>query len=1032
MAGPIRIAILGNASSALGSIRATETATGRLGSKFRSVAAAAAKFAAAGAALGAGLAAYAAVNFAQAAANDAQQAAVLAQTLSQAAGASRKQIAANEEWISSMGRSLGIADDDLRPALGKLAIATGSVAKAQRLAAIAADVAAGRHKDLATVTEALSKAQSGNLSGLTRLGVNIKDAAGHTKTLDQVTADLAKTYKGAASTAANTAAGKFDRMKLALSETAEDLGRKLLPLVNALGNYLLSKGIPAVEKLAASAAQKLGPVIQDLTGWFRDNRDNLQDLGREFLNTAIPAIKTAGQVVGDLVGFFAGLPSPIRNVGIEIAIAALAFPKISGALTAVKAPLANFVTGVKTAETRTAALASAARTAAGIGGMVLLADGATRSNKALGALETTLGGAATGFALGGPIGALIGGAGGGLIGLKRSFDNAGDSVRAMQQNADDLRGAQLNLRDALDQTTGAMTKQARQTVAQDLYAQGLTGSIKTLGLNTRDVVSAILGQEKALKRVNEATQKYATVGGARATDRQNALSDASVNVAAYLGGAIPKFKEAGREIRAVAEGTESWREALKGLPKELRTEVKTPGLDTSAEGIDRLKRKFDLQPKQVKTLVEATHADLSAQQVQSLIDKINNLHDRTVTIRVDTIRTPGGKDVPLPGAGGTRDVPAGSVERIAGKRQAQDFLAGLVDGFQGLSGITAGIDRVTKYIDQQFKEKFAKIRADLNKTLDGKALDKALEKAQKRLDAQQAKILKGLRDQEQAIKAVGRAQDANNAALDQARSALEAIKTTAADYAASIKDSVVEFGNLTQLGGGAGFGSAQQLIDLLKAKVDQAQQFANMIDALRQSGLSETSIQQLINAGVEGGIGTAQAILAGGPAAIAQINSLQAQLTAAGTQLGGNAAQAMYGAGIQAAQGLVDGLAANADALAEQATKLAKALVRAVKKALGINSPSRVFRDLGRFTVQGLTLGLDENYVRRQGETLGRALERGFGSPALDAFLAAKADANRQSVAVTLTAQQLDALTRGRQIQADLDVYYSEGGRRGA
>lgn len=284
MAGPIRIAILGNAASALTAINATSTATARLGTQFKAAALAAAKFAAIGLGIAVAGAAYAAVKFAKAAAEDQQAAALMAKAFKNAAGATDAQVAATEKWISAQGRALGVTDDELRPALSKLVTATGDVAKAQELASLAMDVSAGSGKSLDAVSTALAKAQNGNIGGLGRLGIATKDAAGNTKTLAQITEDLGKKFGGAATTKANTLQGQIDRLKLVFSEAGEAIGYKLLPLLTRFAEFMLAKGIPAITKFGGAAKEFLAAAFETV-------RPVLEKVGGILTGTVFPAVE---------------------------------------------------------------------------------------------------------------------------------------------------------------------------------------------------------------------------------------------------------------------------------------------------------------------------------------------------------------------------------------------------------------------------------------------------------------------------------------------------------------------------------------------------------------------------------------------------------------------------------------------------------------------------------------------------------------------------------------------------------------------
>jgi len=164
----------------------------------------------------------------------------LAQQIERTTGATDAQIKANEDWISTQGKLLGVTDDELRPALGGLVRATGDITKAQDLAAAAMDISAAKGISLETTTKALEKAYGGNMTALAKLSPELRDMIKGGATLDEVMQAMSKTFGGAASDAANTTAGKFKLMKVALDETKESIGASLMPVVEAVIPYLQS------------------------------------------------------------------------------------------------------------------------------------------------------------------------------------------------------------------------------------------------------------------------------------------------------------------------------------------------------------------------------------------------------------------------------------------------------------------------------------------------------------------------------------------------------------------------------------------------------------------------------------------------------------------------------------------------------------------------------------------------------------------------------------------------------------------------
>ena len=172
---------------------------------------------------------------------------LLATTLNKTTGATEKQIKANEDWISTQGKLLGVTDDELRPVIARFAKATGSVTKAQELATKAMDIAASTGKPLATVTASLEKAYGGNLTALAKLAPEYRDMIKEGATFEEVMAKIGKTTGGAASVAANTAQGQFKRLGVALAETKESIGAALLPAIQAVLPFLTKMGAWASE-----------------------------------------------------------------------------------------------------------------------------------------------------------------------------------------------------------------------------------------------------------------------------------------------------------------------------------------------------------------------------------------------------------------------------------------------------------------------------------------------------------------------------------------------------------------------------------------------------------------------------------------------------------------------------------------------------------------------------------------------------------------------------------------------------------------
>lgn len=274
------------------------------------------KFAAVGAAAaaaGAVMVGKALVDMTKAAMEDQKAQGVLAKSMQNAAGASKQQVAGIERWISAQGRALGITDDELRPAMSRLVQATGDVKKSQELASLAMDISAGTGKSLKSVTDALAKAQTGSTAGLAKMGVATKDAEGNALSLTDVTKKLAAVHGGQATAAAETAAGKFGRLKVMFDESKEAIGSKLIPIASDLASLFMDKVVPAAQRLGDWLRDKLGPPMRDLAeragpaakqvmealkAAFEDAKPFINLVGTILSNVVVPALKKLLEVAG--------------------------------------------------------------------------------------------------------------------------------------------------------------------------------------------------------------------------------------------------------------------------------------------------------------------------------------------------------------------------------------------------------------------------------------------------------------------------------------------------------------------------------------------------------------------------------------------------------------------------------------------------------------------------------------------------------------------------------------------------------------
>jgi hypothetical protein len=192
-----------------------------------------------------------AVDGVKAAIEDEQAQLRLAAALRSATGATEGQIKATEDFILQTSLATGVADDQLRPAMQRLAVSTKDTEEAQRLLSLALDISKGRGLDLEQVANALGRAQDGNTASLGRLGLGLSKAELSTLSFTEIQTKLSDLYGGAAATNAETFQGKIDRLKVGFDEAKESLGTALLPQVEKFITFLNDTGVPTLNAFIA-------------------------------------------------------------------------------------------------------------------------------------------------------------------------------------------------------------------------------------------------------------------------------------------------------------------------------------------------------------------------------------------------------------------------------------------------------------------------------------------------------------------------------------------------------------------------------------------------------------------------------------------------------------------------------------------------------------------------------------------------------------------------------------------------------------
>tara|TARA_R110000868_G_scaffold77008_1_gene221013 strand:- start:371 stop:1885 length:1515 start_codon:yes stop_codon:yes gene_type:complete len=175
--------------------------------------------------------------------------------------------ASAEGYIQRLQSEFGIVDDKLRPAYQKLAIATRSTTETQKLLGLSLDISAATGKDLESVTGALSKAYLGSNTALSKLGVGISKADLKTKSFEDITSQLADTFKGAATQSAQTFAGSMAKLGVASQNVKEIIGTGIIDALTSLGNddsvSNLANDMESVALYVADAVRGMGLLLAE-------------------------------------------------------------------------------------------------------------------------------------------------------------------------------------------------------------------------------------------------------------------------------------------------------------------------------------------------------------------------------------------------------------------------------------------------------------------------------------------------------------------------------------------------------------------------------------------------------------------------------------------------------------------------------------------------------------------------------------------------------------------------------------------------
>lgn len=202
-----------------------------------------------------------------------------------------------EAYISTLERSTGVADDELRPAYSRLIRSVEDAATANDLLALSMDVAIGTQSTLEQATNAIAKAYDGSTIALNKLGTGIDASIIKSGNMQAITQALSDTFSGQAAESADTLRGRIKVLNQAVDNLGEAFGKGLLTGVKSAttGTDDMVKSLQDLEddaELAGSTVAVVGTEAAKAGGKFLNAYTNVLGFVKGLQNSDNQAVRT--------------------------------------------------------------------------------------------------------------------------------------------------------------------------------------------------------------------------------------------------------------------------------------------------------------------------------------------------------------------------------------------------------------------------------------------------------------------------------------------------------------------------------------------------------------------------------------------------------------------------------------------------------------------------------------------------------------------------------------------------------------------
>lgn len=538
---------------------------------------------------------------------------------------------------------------------------------------------------------------------------------------------------------------------------------------------------------------------------------------------------------------------------------------------------------------------------------------------------------------------------GGMIGFEAAIDAAAKAAQdnagalsmnhgVLDLNSEKARNAASALQDLADKTDSAAAS-ARESgssweTVNGIYSRGrdkLIESAQAMGL-TKEQAAQLASQilqipDKATTEVDMRTEDAISGLDSVLAALNKTPNAKSVTVSALTADAVTMLRSLGLTVKQLPDGRFTV-SAATGAAKSAIAAVQAAR--------DALKNKSFTLTAQDKA--SATARSIAA-AIAAIRSKTVTLTTVQHTLGIEGMAGRNAKNLngmaeggPISGGSGTRDdIPllAMGGEFIINKKQTAKYRS-LIEAINedrvpkfAKGGLTKGqLTGLSRPSDvSSLTSTLAEVRTSIKSRTSGSVESRLLHT----LDAVGKKLIAN----EKSLTSV-------NKALDGAKTKLNDLRQTASQLSGSVRSGVLSAASITGGTNGDKPTTLASIMTGLTASRDKATAFSGALKGLQSKGVRSDLIQQIAEAGINGGgLDTAGVLLGASSSEIGSLNSLQSQIASAAKSAGQTTSTAVYGAAIKAQTEAAAKLQRSQDRLEKTMSDLAKSLNRSIVKAGG-------------------------------------------------------------------------------------------------